>query len=326
MYKELERINTIGDARGILYFANIALTKSEIKRDIARQRCSLTNEGQIHFDAAVQFFDDIGLVTLPSKNIIRATELGLKLYSAQNATNFIFEVCKLCVIKRIADGQLNPTKIIFDLTKTKYALLNTAFNLTAAVFRNFLITFKALTPYDGGAKLQIASQLEAFFVTEQKKVKKILTLFELNNKLEQQERQGEEAELFALTYECKRLGVTEATDKIKRISDADVTAGYDIVSRETIESAEFDRLIEVKSFIGDLHFYWSSNEIKTAKLFGEQYYLYLIDADCLNQENYLPTIIRNPARLIFESAEWCKTPQSYFVFPTTYITLPLNSH
>lgn len=56
-------------------------------------------------------------------------------------------------------------------------------------------------------------------------------------------------------------------------------AGYDILSFNSATSLSYDRFIEVKSFHGKPHFYWSSNEKNTSELWGDKYYLYLVDLD-----------------------------------------------
>src|SRR6266568_1698343 len=45
----------------------------------------------------------------------------------------------------------------------------------------------------------------------------------------------------------------------------DVAAGFDIVSFETEFSLMYDRFVEVKSYKGQVCFYWSRNEFETAK-------------------------------------------------------------
>lgn len=83
---------------------------------------------------------------------------------------------------------------------------------------------------------------------------------------EHQELQGERAEQFVLSYEAKRLEGHPTLSKIKQISVIDVTAGYDILSYNGVDSEKLDRFIEVKSYLGSPHFYWSQNEIEKARL------------------------------------------------------------
>ena len=95
-----------------------------------------------------------------------------------------------------------------------------------------------------------------------------------------------------------------------------MAAGYDIVSYDSDEAVEYDRFIEVKSYVGSPHFYWSNNEIETAKLYGNKYYIYLVDASKMIDEKYVPDIICNPAEEIIESAKWIVNPISFIVMPT----------
>ena len=103
---------------------------------------------------------------------------------------------------------------------------------------------------------------------------------------------------------------------MKQISVIDVSAGFDILSYEDETSTAYDKFIEVKSFYGNMHFYWSENEIETAKLYEGRYYIYLIDASRVNVPEYEPIIIKNPAMAILASESWIMSPTSYLVIPT----------
>lgn len=89
-------------------------------------------------------------------------------------------------------------------------------------------------------------------------------------------------------------------------------AGYDIVSFECRQSQELNRFIEVKAVSGS-GFYWSRNEYEIAKLKEESYYLYLVELNKINEMDYIPEIIQNPALNIMEKDEWFVEAQSYFV-------------
>ena len=105
-------------------------------------------------------------------------------------------------------------------------------------------------------------------------------------------------------YEQKRLLWGKNSAKIKQISDIDVTAGYDIVSFQDNESTRVDRFIEVKSYYKTPSFFWSKNEIDTAKRLGLSYYLYLIDMEKYLLDDYEPFIVFNPATEIMKSENW----------------------
>ena len=66
-----------------------------------------------------------------------------------------------------------------------------------------------------------------------------------------------------------------------------------------------DRFIEVKTFQGTEHFYWSAAEIAAAEELQDKYCLYLVDRKLIELPGYAPRIIRNPTVALFESdPEW----------------------
>ena len=101
-------------------------------------------------------------------------------------------------------------------------------------------------------------------------------------------------------------------EKVRRISEIDVAAGYDIVSFDSSQSQELDRFIEVKA-VSNKGFYWSRNEYEMSKLKGDAYYLYLVELGRINQQNYEPQIIQNPAKNVMESQEWFVESQTFFI-------------
>lgn len=102
------------------------------------------------------------------------------------------------------------------------------------------------------------------------------------------------------------------SEKVRRISEIDVEAGYDIVSFESLQSQEPDRLIEVKA-ISDTGFYWSKNEYEIARLKGDKYYLYLVELTRISQKDYSPLIIQNPAVNVMEADSWFVEAQSFLI-------------
>lgn len=113
-------------------------------------------------------------------------------------------------------------------------------------------------------------------------------------------RQGDLGEQFALAFERKRLPEF-LRDNIRHFAEHEIALGYDILSFETSTSILPDRYIEVKTFRGHPHFYWTDNEIAAARKYTDHYHLYLIDIDRINEPNYEPQIIPNPAVLFDKS-------------------------
>lgn len=98
---------------------------------------------------------------------------------------------------------------------------------------------------------------------------------------------------------------------MKRISEIDVSAGYDIVSINNSDDSEYNRFIEVKAISHNISFFWSGNEYDIARLKGNQYYLYLVYLPDIESEDYIPIIIQNPASIIMEGTQWLVEPNSY---------------
>lgn len=144
-----------------------------------------------------------------------------------------------------------------------------------------------------------------------------MSLEDLKKLQANQEKQGEAAEQFVLEYEKKRLDKSQE-NKIKQISKIDVSAGFDIISFSSSRSKEYDRYIEVKSYLNsDIHFYWSKVEINTAKKLSDNYYIYIVDINKMKEEGYNPRIIKNPYKVIFSNEEWNFETESILVKPST---------
>lgn len=315
MREELRRSNTIGDSKGILYFADIVLRNGEIKRESARQICSFINDIRINFNSAVAFFEYLGFISVSLDSLI-PTEDGKKLLSLIGC-GIEEALCEACLDRVTKDSVIDITALRFDTIKDKYYIQRHGFPINAAVFRNVLIQLSALSERgDGTGSLELSDRYEAIFAKVQKNAKRKMSLEALKKQMEKQELQGETAEAFVLEYEIARLAESSFAEKIKRISDIDVSAGYDIVSFENDSSSEYDRFIEVKSYLGQPHFYWSNNEIEIATLYGEKYFLYLVSIEKIGKTDYRPTIIRNPAKSVIESDGWLMQPTSFLVLPT----------
>ena len=120
-----------------------------------------------------------------------------------------------------------------------------------------------------------------------------------------------QSERFVLNYEKLERTKNPRHNNIKIIPENDVSAGYDIQSYKNDESMLLDKFIEVKSYSGSPYFYWSKNEIEVAKQERDNYFLYLINRDEMNNKNYCPTIIQNPAKNILNNQNWQKDCQTW---------------
>lgn len=208
---------------------------------------------------------------------------------------------------------LESNMFCYDSVQCCYAFKNELLPLSLSGVRNVLISQGFLIPLrcTQGTRFHIASSYDTLIAKHCKERRKQLSLEQLKKQLECNELVGEKAELFVLEYEKKRLGLP-LSEKVRRISEIDVTAGYDIVSFNSSQSQEPDRFIEVKA-VSSAGFHWSKNEYEIAKLHGEKYFLYLIDLSKAADAEYNPVIITNPALTVMDSPDWLIEPESYYI-------------
>lgn len=223
------------------------------------------------------------------------------------------ELIKITVAQLFKSEIINSTMFFYDSVQCCYAFKNEFLPLSFSTVRNMLIGQGFFVPIRdlNSSKLYISSTYDSLIAEHCRVERRQISLEQLKKQLVDNELAGEKAELFVLDYEKKRIG-KPLCDKIKRISEIDVAAGYDIVSFNFDTSQMPDRFIEVKA-ISNVGFYWSKNEYEIAKLKGKSYYLYLVELNKINNLEYSPEIINNPAEIIINSDKWFIEPQGYHI-------------
>lgn len=126
------------------------------------------------------------------------------------------------------------------------------------------------------------------------------------------EDSGKIAEEFVVGFECRRLAHHPFVDSVRRISDEDAGAGFDILSFDTERTLAHDRLIEVKGYGNEESFYWSAAEMRAAEHYRNGYWLYLVDRKRLTEQGYEPEMIQDPYTyfVVHRPANWVAEPQS----------------
>jgi len=119
---------------------------------------------------------------------------------------------------------------------------------------------------------------------------------------------GEKTEQLTLSYEKERLNDLDYPDmamSIEQISKINAAAGYDIESFNGKGSTLTpDRMIEVKGTSGTIpYFYWSENEIETAKSLKEKYWVYLWTEVKSEIKGILYKKIQNPYEKLFKKSK-----------------------
>jgi len=202
----------------------------------------------------------------------------------------------------------------FDYLRHKAIVVEgAAFGLKYVNFKRLLIDFDFLRPHpEFQNKFLVSSKWKKFVDLEvTPKVRKSMSLEALKEKIQTRELSGEKAEKFVLEYENWRL---DAKDGVQWVAPYDVAAGFDILSFHSKDDLDSNRFIEVKSYVGNTpYFYWTSNEMKVAKEKKDDYLVYLVNRNKMNEEGYEPRMIANPIENILENDSWSKAVDKYYL-------------
>ncbi|MCM1166636.1 MAG: DUF3883 domain-containing protein [Ruminococcus sp.] len=266
----------------------------------------MENNIVVNCPGALAFFEYLRLVDLTSDTVIPLSELSA--LAEQDNDSVINQLIAMSINRLVEDGIFDKGATRFDAEKGHLTIKRSAFPLSYAAIRNFLIMAGALDKEENG-EICVADDYESDWTKQLRDRREKFTLEQLLKKQEDQSRRGLEAEEFVLGLERKRL--PELAQKIKRISDFDVAAGYDIVSYENNDTEHYDRFIEVKCYMGSPHFFWSENESDVARIKADTYILCLVDYLRMGEPGYQPEFIRNPYETIFDSDEWLVNASSY---------------
>lgn len=304
MRKELRRYSSIGNKEGIVFLCKKLLTGNMEDIFSIKTSSSFLKGIDLNFNCGLMTLEDLGLIKIEGSQCCSTT------LTYASTDNFVSSLCSYCIRFLLDEHLIDVDEIKYSESLEAYILPTYSFKLECAVVRNLLITLEALST--NGAYCIISQEYEQLFVSSVKKARK-KTQVELLEDLEKQRIIGEEGERFVLNYEYHRCAFTPSQiQAIKQISIVDVSAGYDIISWED-ETATKHRYIEVKTYSGKFHFNWSSNEIESARLRGNEYFLYIVDHSAISNNQYVPVIIRNPYKSIIEDSSYKLTPTSYLV-------------
>ena len=306
MRQELKRYSSIGDKNGILFLCRKLLTGNNVSLSSVKAACCFVEGIDLVFPCGILALQELDLLNVEGDLCVSKSLT----YHAIHEDVFIRELCSHCFNVLSKNGLFDDAQVTYDAQEDLFYIPRRAFRLESAVFRNLLVSFGAVKT--DGLKFIISNEYEQIF-KKAIKHKRTMTLSQLMEKLEHERLMGEEGELFVLDFERKRCPYTEQQKKkIKQISEIDVSAGYDIISFHS-ESSTQRRYIEVKTFEGNNHFHWSKNEIDSAKLRKHDYYIYLVDYNKINEEDYVPTMIQDPYQEVFMQGKWSFSVDSYLV-------------
>jgi len=186
-------------------------------------------------------------------------------------------------------------------------------NQACSDVRNFLMELNVVEFVND--HYQIAEKYVATLSAFEKKPRK-LSLEALKRIQAENEGLGRAAEEAVIEYERQRLkDYPDFSDRVRRISEENVRAGYDVESFNCEGSAK-QIFIEVKAVSAvDLEFIWTVNEISAAQRYGDRYHLYLVPVVAGGTFNMSKLrIIRDPYHAVYDQEEkWSKTPLEFII-------------
>lgn len=301
----------IGDRDGVACIANL-LTRGTV--DI-QSLCTLIHNDLSKKDKEITntllLFELLNLVTLGENDITCEKILLDNHHDDETFLDWFADR----LIEFIMDNEIvNIDAITYEFHTDTFLLSPTCISPKNSGFRNILIEFGIIASRSD-SKYTILQKLDLYLSRPEQRKK--ITEKQLYAQLQKKKELGNRGEAWALEYEKRRITNPSLNKRIKRISVIDVSAGYDIASFENNDSKNIDRFIEVKTYMGKPHFYWSSNEIEKAQIMRDKYYIYLVDANLLDCDDYddVVQIIRNPIEEIGKSPDWVKRPSSFYVEP-----------
>ena len=319
MLAELSKYNRLGCLEEIIYILNEAISKEPKSiENILDSGLRNSINLQMPIKGILALLCYLSLVDSVEEKIFINSK-GEEIIKLSSSQDIARELIIILLMSLNDDSFYNDLftqdNIRYNSAIDSFVIRNSQIHLKYSNIKNLLINLGFFARHNelSNNLLAINKDYLEFIKQSLKKVRVKKTLEELKEMLEKNEEYGKIAELFVLEYEKMRLQTHPCVQNIKRVSEIDVNAGYDIISYNTLESTQLDRFIEVKSHRKKPGFFWTRNEIEVSRIKKETYYLYLVDRDSLNKPGYNPIIINNPYFEVFHSDEWFKESQEWFV-------------
>lgn len=317
MLEDLLKFDSLGGRSELEFLIfNGLSTSSQQDLRLLRKYCSSNSYSfGKSFDGMIKLLEFTSIVKLDANLISLNFDFnGISKSNFFEHDFFYKRLIEALIKEEVLDTFFNPEGVSYDMNQDTFYIKNHYIKNKFFPIRNLLLSVGFLLK-DSPIILSVHKSFNKIFwdlviknysSLIKRRQKKKLSLDQLKIIQTKQEEAGREAELFVLRYEQQRLNGHPLYNSIERISDDFVNAGYDIISFNNKESISHNRFIEVKSFIGEISFYWSRNEKDVAETLGDKYYLYLIERNKMQEKDYSPLIIQNPFTKLFENDQWEK--------------------
>lgn len=275
------------------------------KDHVRRRYC----ERASHFDATLQFVSQLGCVQDDGESLSLSPDIAH--YSVDENTLSGEVLSRFCAHGSPFRRDLSQYLVRFCVVDEQVVYRPIAQRTSSeSELRNLLMDLEVVS-HDATAGMYVLNPKFNGLYTQFAREVGVVAPGSISARRTASEAVGSAAEDVVLSYERQRVGEAYAA-QVKHVAQVDAAAGYDIESVTVLSgSMTVPRLIEVKAVpAGNLRFYWSSNEVATARRFGSWYYLYLLPVQA---EGRLDTdrlvMLENPYQtVVLDSGDWCVEP------------------
>jgi hypothetical protein len=319
MLKELRKYSNFGTPN--FYFELLITLKKEKeitwkKSDLEKLFYNRIIDGRSVYDGCIELAIKIDVLIFDGNNISINDDLSDFLNSVNQVSDKFIEY----LFHRLKNDEdfhkiFCSEYLSYDIIYKSLQISNSAFGLKFSNFKQLLIDFGAIKTHP---TVEINSYIinsrykKLFDKTVLPEIKKRKIGIEAFKKaMELQQIYGEEAEKFVVEFENKRLYYKK---DINWVAQYIVNEGYDVASYDNPSDDLQNRFIEVKSYDGDIpYFFWSRNEYNVAKRKKEQYWIYLVNRKKINNNGYEPQMEQNPFEGILKNDDWDKQVDKYII-------------
>ena len=288
MLKELRKYSNFGTPN--FYFELLITLKKEKeitwkKSDLEKLFYNRIIDGRSVYDGCIELAIKIDVLIFDGNNVSINDDLSDFLNSVNQVSDKFIEY----LFHRLKNDEdfhkiFCSEYLSYDIIYKSLQISNSAFGLKFSNFKQLLIDFGAIKTHP---TVEINSYIinsrykKLFDKTVLPEIKKRKIGIEAFKKaMELQQIYGEEAEKFVVEFENKRLYYKKDIDWVAQYI---VNEGYDVASYDNPSDDLQNRFIEVKSYDGDIpYFFWSRNEYNVAKRKKEQYWIYLVNRKKIN--------------------------------------------
>lgn len=303
--EKIDKCIEIADVSGLFFVWQSIVNGVKSLNTLKQLKSHHTGKLCLDLLPAILLLEEMGYISFDGETI-QIIQMPLKFSDESEFTMYFSDVLLNFLIK---EDIILLDSLSYNSQEDKFILLQKGIKCKHASYRNLLLSFGVISKR-GDGNYHFEKLIDTIISLAPLRRKKKAEI-ELLESLERQRQEGLAGELFVLEYEKKRLKEHIHLSKIKQISTIDVSAGYDIISFENLDSLSLDRYIEVKTYKGKAHFHWSYNEIRVSKIRSDHYFLYLVDYNRINEEDYSPEIIQDPSLYFKGNNEWICSPESF---------------